>query len=82
MKKLLTLVLLAGISQLSHAESNQQSIMFKEATTQPSGISSQAGNDLGDHCQRLAKDIDNAKGKPQRRYALSERYRQECEVQR
>jgi len=35
---------------------------------------------LGDKCKRMSKEIENLKGKPQRRYTLQQRYKLECEL--
>ena len=57
-----------------------QSIMFQNQpgydhlTTIPEKPS------LGDRCQQMSRDIENLKGKPQRRYSLMQRYKQECEL--
>ena len=40
------------------------------------------GDDVTDHCQKLKLEYDNlkGKGKPQRRWALGERYKVECQA--
>lgn len=35
---------------------------------------------LGDRCIEMARELDSLEGKPQRRAALAERYRQECQL--
>ena len=57
-----------------------QSIMFQSQpgydhlTTMPEKPS------LGDRCQQMSREIESLKGKPQRRYSLMQRYKQECEL--
>jgi hypothetical protein len=36
---------------------------------------------LGDRCVEMAREIEELKGKPQRRAALAARYQQECQLQ-
>lgn len=64
------------------ATSQGQSIMFQQQrgdyshlTTTPSG----QGASLGEKCQAMAREIDQLKGKPQRRSTLMERYQAECQ---
>ena len=37
-------------------------------------------DDLTSHCAKLKSEYDNLKGKPQRRWALKERYKAECQA--
>lgn len=42
---------------------------------------SQSGSDeLTDHCAQLRREYDSLEGKPQRRWALKERYKMECQA--
>ncbi len=68
-------------SQMAHATDSAQSIMFEadkdhgHLTTLPP---QQAGAQQ-DKCARLAKEIEDLKGKPQRRFAASQQYQAECQ---
>ncbi len=53
---------------------NQQSGDYKHLTTMPKEQS------LGDRCMEMSREIESLKGNPQRRSAMMERYRQECEL--
>lgn len=56
-----------------------RSIMFEPDTSldylthEPAAVPSQA-----DKCDQLAKEVENLKGKPQRRFAAEQRYQAEC----
>jgi len=57
-----------------------QSIMFGD----PDPVSTQrqtdtAGQEKTDLCKQLRRDMDELKGKPQRRNAIIQRYRLECQ---
>jgi hypothetical protein len=57
-----------------------QSIMFGDpdpVTTQPGAIT--AEQEKTDLCKQLRRDMDTLKGKPQRRNAVVQRYRLECQ---
>lgn len=38
------------------------------------------GDEITDHCAKLRQEYDSLKGKPQRRWALKERYKAECQA--
>jgi len=85
-KKLLIAVSLAGlVSGASAQDSGQgQSIMFRGQeqnrdylTTLPE---SQKKKTRGDRCMEMSHEIERLKGKPQRRSAMMDRYRKECEL--
>ena len=85
MKKAVGLVLICVLTSTARAETNMDSVMFKapdqtanNLTRLPAGQQS----DRGERCQTLAREIEKLKGKPQRRNALSEQYRAECEISR
>lgn len=78
-------VIVGGLVWLSAqpvaADEPAQSIMFPatagdsvELTTLPST----GQPDLGDRCDEMAREIESLKGKPQRRFALSQQYEAEC----
>lgn len=65
----------------AHAEKGQ-SVMFGD----PDPVSSQPGRDTAeqektDLCKELRREMDALKGKPQRRNAVVQRYRLECQPQ-
>lgn len=39
-----------------------------------------SGDELTEHCAKLKREYDSLKGKPQRRWALKERYKAECQA--
>lgn len=53
----------------------QQGGDYSHLITAPAGQSTS----LGDKCQAMAREIDQLKGKPQRRSTLMERYQAECQ---
>jgi len=77
MKKLFLFLIL--FSPLASAETNQ-SIMFTEQETainqKPVTLST---SKHGKHCDKLRQERLALKGKPQRRWAISERIKIECE---
>lgn len=62
------------------AEDRPQSIMFdhtddkSDLTTSPARAA-----DRSERCAELARQVDALKGKPQRRFAASQRYEAECQ---
>lgn len=68
-------------SQMAHATDSAQSIMFETGkdyghlTTLPP----QQADAQQDKCAKLAKEIEDLKGKPQRRFTVSEQYQAECQ---
>jgi hypothetical protein len=79
MRHLPLLFILIMLSPGAHAEKGQ-SIMFGD----PDPISSQTGRDTAeqektDLCKQLRHEMDALKGKPQRRNAVVQRYRLECQ---
>lgn len=83
--RLLTATVLAGFFGLAGAQDSGrgQSIMFEtqpdsrdDLTTLPPG---QKKKDLADRCAEMSQEITKLKGNPQRRSAMAELHRQECE---
>ena len=78
MKPVLLILSLLALSFTCHAEKGQ-SIMFGDQDpiytekTRDSSTTEQA-----EHCKQLRRQMDELKGKPQRRNAVSQRYRLEC----
>ena len=69
---------LALFSGLSLAQ-QPMSVMKKDA--EPLYSSSpriNSGEERSEYCTKLAKQVDELKGKPQRRYAAAQLYKQEC----
>lgn len=80
MKQLLFLVLLIIIPVGVHAEKGQ-SIMFDKPT--PDYVKStkdKQSEEHARHCKELSRQVEALKGKPQRRFAASERYKRECQT--
>ena len=81
MKQLLFLILLYIIPIGVHAEKGQ-SIMFDKPNPNP--VFQQDNNESPNeeqarHCKELSRQMEKLKGKPQRRYAVAERYKAECQ---
>jgi hypothetical protein len=85
MKKLVIMTLLVGTSTLVQAQDSGQghSIMYQNSqddrsdlTTLPPGHA----QDRGEKCMQMMHEVDQLKGKPQRRSVAMERYKQECEM--
>ena len=85
-KQLLIAMSLAGlVAGASAQDAGQgQSIMFQnqeqnrdDLTTLPE---SQKKKTRGDRCMEMSHEIERLKGKPQRRSAMMDRYRKECEL--
>lgn len=85
-KQLLIAITLAGlVASASAQDAGQgQSIMFEGQsqtqdylTTLPE---SQKKKTRGDRCMEMSHEIERLKGKPQRRSAMMDRYRKECEL--
>lgn len=85
-KPILIAALFAGLmTGVSAQDSGQgQSIMFQDQeqnrdylTTLPE---SQKQKSRGDRCTDMLQEAERLKGKPQRRSAMMDRYRKECEL--
>lgn len=78
MDRLLIFVIIAFFPLSIHA-ANKESIMFKDPEPKKQEAPQAAATDEhAKHCTALRKQINELKGKPQRRYAASERYKLEC----
>ena len=84
-RQYLIAVALAGLATTAAAQDTGQgqSIMFEKPpenrdylTTLPEG---QKKKSLGDRCMEMSQEVERLKGKPQRRSAMVDRYRKECE---
>ena len=85
-KQLLIAISLTCLSAAVNAQDSGQgqSIMFEnqeqnraDLTTLPE---SQKKKTRGDRCMEMSHEIERLKGKPQRRSAMMDRYRTECEL--
>ncbi len=85
-KQLLIAISLTCLSAAVSAQNAgpDQSIMFESKphdenylTTLPE---SRKEKSRGDRCMEMAQEIERLKGKPQRRSAMADRYRKECEL--
>ncbi len=79
MKQLLFLLSVCTLPFSAHAEKGQ-SIMFGD----PDPIYQERTRDTtaeehNEHCKQLRRQMDELKGKPQRRHAVAERYKLECQ---
>ena len=76
--KLILLPVLSALS-LSPAIANDTAAQEFQSQAQSLGDSISSDNSgISDYCQRLAQDIADLKGKPQRRFTARQRYDQEC----
>lgn len=83
MKQLLFLILLYIIPVCVHAEKGQ-SIMFDTPTPNPNfqqDNKESPNEERARHCKELSRQMEKLKGKPQRRFTVSERYKVECQSQ-
>ena len=85
-KPLLIAAFLSGLASAVCAQGSGQgqSIMFESQphdrdylTTLPEG---QKNKSRGDRCMEMLQEAERLKGKPQRRSAMMDRYRKECEL--
>lgn len=79
MKPALLMLSLLALSFTCHAEKGQ-SIMFGDQDpiyTEKTPDREAAG--MAEHCKQLRRQMDDLKGKPQRRNAVAQRYRLECD---
>ena len=79
MKQLLLLLSITVISTTAHAEKGK-SIMFGD----PDPIYQEKTRDTtaeehSEHCKQLRRQMEELKGKPQRRHVVVERYKLECQ---
>jgi hypothetical protein len=82
MKTALLLPLFIGFAALVGAQERGQSIMFQDKPNDYEYLTSEpkeAGRDQGDQCMEMSRQIEQLKGKPQRRHALMQRYQLECQ---
>ena len=83
--KLTTLIFLLSFTTLSVAQTQNQSIMFKDKGDDQYGhLTKIPENNVGtqdDECMEMSRQIEQLKGKLQRRYAMMEQYRMECQRQ-
>ena len=76
------LILLMVFSVGICAEEKGQSIMYKDQKNEYghlTKIPEGEKTELGDKCMEMSRQIRELKGKPQRRYALKEQFRVECQ---
>ncbi len=79
MRPLLLLLTVATLPLVAHAEKGQ-SIMFGD----PDPLYQEKSRDtsteeLSKHCRELRRQMDELKGKPQRRHTIAQRYKLECQ---
>lgn len=78
MKPALLVLPLLVLPFASHAETGQ-SIMFGDKDpVYTEKTRDQSAADMAEHCKQLRRQMDELKGKPQRRNAVVQRYRLEC----
>lgn len=85
MNRILISIVLAAFLSVANAqdEGPGRSIMFENQQTglgHLTTIPDSQRQNKGDRCMELRREADELKGKPQRRSAAMERYRQECEL--
>lgn len=72
---MLPLLLLPGIG---HAEKGQSIMFGDQDPVYTEKTRDTSATDLTEHCKQLRRQMDDLKGKPQRRNAVVQRYRLEC----
>lgn len=75
-------VFLMGFSVVVGAGEKGQSIMFQEQKgdyDQLTTLPEKQQESLGERCMEMSRQIEALKGKPQRRNALMEQFRAECQ---
>lgn len=77
--QLISVILLTAAGAV-FAEKQTPSVMFSNSADQ-SQLTSPAGGDTAkfERCEKLAKEVEALKGKPQRRYTAAQRYEAECQ---
>jgi hypothetical protein len=74
------LIWLLGVLLLSPAHAQKgDSVMFQEVPPPFMEAPAPDGDDAGEECARMLKEMDELKGRPQQRHAMSERYQAECQ---
>jgi hypothetical protein len=85
-KQLLIAISLTCLSAAVNAQDSGQgqSIMFESQPQNENHLTtlpeSQKKKSRGDRCMEMSQEIERLKGKPQRRSAMADRYRKECEL--
>jgi hypothetical protein len=80
--RLFLILLFSSIAVLVDAQERGHSIMFEDQGKeydQLTNVPAAAANTQGDACMEMSRQIEHLKGKPQRRHALMQRYRMECQ---
>ena len=80
--KTIVFLLLACFAVLASAQERGQSIMFQDKQNEYEHLTTEpkvTGKSQGDQCMEMTRQIEQLKGKPQRRHALMQRYRLECQ---
>ena len=79
MKHMMVIILLTASTLVSAGEGQGQSVMFKNDANKYEHLSISPEKEREqDKCKEMSKKIEALNGKPQRRYALSQRYEAEC----
>jgi hypothetical protein len=81
MKKILSMLLLMSFAILVNAQERGQSIMFQDKANEYEHLTTESKGMVesqGEQCMELSRQIEQLKGKPQRRHALMQRYQLEC----
>jgi hypothetical protein len=76
------LLILSSFALVVSAEERGQSIMFQDKPNEYEYLTTEPkpqGQNPGDHCMELSRQIEQLKGKPQRRHALMQQYQVECQ---
>jgi len=81
MKNLQILLILLAFPLITGAEENR-SIMFGDPEPSWKNEATESATEKNSqHCSALKKEMEALKGRPQRRHAVIERFRLECEQQ-
>ena len=77
-RRILLTAILALVSASVFAQSTVEKQLIQGQPIYSSSPGITGKSKQSDHCAELARKVEALKGKPQRRYAAAERYKQEC----
>jgi thymidylate synthase len=77
-KPALLILLVLALPFASHAEKGQSIMFGDQDPVYTEKTRDKSASDQAEHCKQLRRQMDELKGKPQRRNAVVQRYRLEC----
>lgn len=79
MKPALLILSLLALSFNCHAEKGQSIMFGDQDPIYTEKTPDRGAANMAEHCKQLRRQMDDLKGKPQRRNAVAQRYRLECD---